>query len=72
MTREMRVVPVMVHIEPTLDTLLRRALAAQPQSASNFMRALLIEFLLDSGHLNHELLAAITSGATGQPEPVEA
>ena len=63
MPKEMRVVPVMVHLEPSLHTKLIEMLVAEPQSASSFMRTLLIAELRRRGMMTDTDIVQVTVGA---------
>lgn len=58
----MRVVAVMVYLEPSLHTKLIELLVADPQSASSYMRGLLIAELKRRGNLTDEALVQALVG----------
>lgn len=54
MPREMRVVPVMCHLEPSLHEHLIRILNDESESGSSFMRGLLVKELIRRGLLDDD------------------
>lgn len=58
-TKELRVVPVMMHIEPSLHEVLVAELDINNESASNYMRGVLVAYLRERGKLDENLLAKL-------------
>lgn len=60
--RELRVIPVMTHLEPTLHEKLREVVDEHSITYSTFLRSLLIRELTRTNRLTPEDLVKITAG----------
>lgn len=60
--KQMRVVPVMTYLEPTLHTRLLDELASDPQSSASYIRGLVLRDLIDKGRITMDEVANMTGG----------
>jgi hypothetical protein len=62
-TKQYRVVPVMVRLEPSLHEVLLKILDEEVEAASSYMRGLLIKELKTRGRLSEDQIAELAGSS---------